>query len=143
MFFQYKLFFVSREKPTGERILLLLNSFNILILEVYQKFDKNRTNQVVENRTRLNLSTFSVSIRVVFHIKNCIYLFVKVYWTTNFSLKNVFDNLLHEIYRKFDKKLHKKVGKFRNVCYFWGHFGDILVILEKVQKSLQMHIAQR
>ena len=48
---------------------------------------------------------------------------------------NVFNILIHDVYRKIDKKCILENGKFWNFCNFRGRFGALLGLFRHSQKS--------
>ena len=59
MFSYRKQQIILSKKPTGQQILALLNLFNILISDIYQKFEKP-CNEILQNEKFCKLTTFGV-----------------------------------------------------------------------------------
>ena len=96
---------ISSEMPTGQRISAMLSVFNILIYEVYRKFDKNCI-KTVKIGNFFGFLSFPVLIWDIFHPENCSYLFIKACWTTNFCLDEPFQHSYPRYLSKNFQKLH-------------------------------------
>ena len=97
----------------------MLSFFNILIHEVYRKFDKNCI-KTLKIEKIWNFCHFLCN----FSFKNRIYFSIECYWTTNSCLVERFQ---HSISRCLSKKCTKtlKSWKILNFSHFRGHFGSL------------------
>ena len=127
--------FISLKNTLGQRVRALLNVFNILIHDVYRKNDKNciKTLKVEKFWNFCHFfGNFSFKKPHLSH-QNTIGQRIR-------ALLNVFNILIHDVYRKNDKNCIKtlKVEKFWNFCHFFGNFS-----FKKPHLSHQYTIGQR
>ena len=111
----------------------MLSVFNILIHELYRKFDKNCIKT-------LKVEKFCKFCHFwVIFIQKTAFIFTSIFIGQRIrAFLNVFNNLIHDVYRKNDKNCIKtslKTGKFLNFCHFRGHFGSLWVHFRHSQKS--------
>ena len=93
---------ISSENPTGQQTSAMLSVFNILIHEVYRKFDKNSIKTLKFEKKIDFLSFLGLFLSEKLHLSRHRQLL------DNEFLLNFFNIRFHDIYQKTDKNCIKK-----------------------------------
>ena len=112
----------------------MLSVLNILIHEVYRKFDKNRIKAWKIGTFLVIFLHFQCQFEIFFIWKTAFISSEKPTEQRIRAMLSVFNILIHEVYRKFDKNSIKtlKIGKFLGILSFLGPWGQL-------KKSKNLH----
>ena len=122
-------------------ICALLNVFNLLIHEVFEKFDKN-CKKTIEFGNFFVLLIFSMLIWGLFHIENNIQLFKVAIAQRICALLDGFNIVIHGVYPKFDKNCIKmiKLGNFLFFLSYWVLIWDLFHLKNSIYLFIEAYL---
>ena len=138
--FSKQISFISSKKPLGQQIFSLLNVFNFLRLQVYQKFDKNCKKKHSETSFSWNFIQIRSQFQIFF-IEKLHYFFKKASRITKFFPFERFQHSKPQNLLNIWQTLHKNVENRKTLqcSLFLGSLWVTLGSLESTKKSKNLY----